>query len=117
MFIYILQCENDKYYIGKTKNYITRLDQHMNNRGSEWTKHHKPIKILKVFPCQDAFDEDKYTKMYMSRYGIDNVRGGSYTRDIISNDCKQFIEKEFIIYVNNMDILQINALCLIKRNP
>jgi hypothetical protein len=96
MFIYILQCENDKYYIGKTKNYITRLDQHMNNRGSEWSKRHKPIKVLKVLPCHDGFDEDKYTKMYMSRYGIDNVRGGSYTRDIISDECKQFIEKEFI---------------------
>ena len=96
MYIYILKCENDKYYIGKTKNYQYRFEQHKNGNGSEWTRLHKPYKILKIIPCHDCFDEDKYTKIYMLKYGIDNVRGGSYTQEIISDSCREFIEKEFI---------------------
>jgi len=96
MYIYILKCENDKYYIGKTKNYQYRFEQHKNGIGSHWTRLHKPCKILKIIPCHDCFDEDKYTKIYMLKYGIDNVRGGSYTQETISDSCREFIEKEFI---------------------
>jgi predicted GIY-YIG superfamily endonuclease len=101
MYIYIIQCENNKYYVGRTKDYNNRFTQHINNQGSVWTRIHKPIKLLKIIPCHDPFDEDKYTKMYMSKYGIDNVRGGSYTTINIDNNIKKFIEKE-IITANNL---------------
>ena len=44
VFIYVLELENKKYYIGKTTNPIYRLGKHFNNSGSEWTKKYKPIK-------------------------------------------------------------------------
>ena len=79
LFVYVLKLEKDKYYVGKTSNPIFRLDNHFKNNGSEWTKLYKPIKIIKLIPNCDNYDEDKYTKIYMDKYGIDNVRGGSYT--------------------------------------
>lgn len=45
VFIYILQLESNKYYIGKTNNPDIRLDSHFNSNGSEWTLN-KPLLIL-----------------------------------------------------------------------
>src|SRR5690606_38131479 len=42
------------------------------------TKLYPPIGINKIIPNCDSFDEDKYTLKLMAKYGIDNVRGGSF---------------------------------------
>jgi hypothetical protein len=78
VFIYILQLEQGKYYIGKTNNPQFRLETHFNSNGSEWTKIYKPLKVLEIKPNCDDYDEDKYTRIYMDKYGINNVRGGSF---------------------------------------
>jgi hypothetical protein len=78
VYIYILQLEEGKYYVGKTINPSFRLDSHFNSNGSAWTKKYKPIKMVELFPNCDDYDEDKYTRMFMDKYGIDNVRGGSF---------------------------------------
>jgi hypothetical protein len=78
VFIYILQLEQGKYYIGKTNNPQFRLETHFNSNGSEWTKIYKPLRIVEIKPNCDDYDEDKYTRIYMDKYGITNVRGGSF---------------------------------------
>ena len=78
VFIYILELVQHKYYIGKTKNPQFRLDSHFNSNGSEWTKKYKPIRVVEIIPNCDDYDEDKYTIKYMEKYGINNVRGGSF---------------------------------------
>jgi hypothetical protein len=55
-----------------------RLPDHFSNVGSEWTKLYKPIDIKEIKDNCDGFDEDKITLQYMSNFGIDNVRGGSF---------------------------------------
>lgn len=78
IYIYILELENNKWYVGKTKNPNFRIEQHFESGGSEWTKIFKPIKIHELISNCDDFDEIKYTLKYMSMYGIDNVRGGPF---------------------------------------
>ena len=73
IFIYILELENKKYYVGKTTNPDFRLEQHFNSYGSQWTKKYKPIKILELKPNCDDYDEDKYTRMYMDAYGTPRI--------------------------------------------
>ena len=80
VFIYILKLQQGKYYVGKTTNPSFRLESHFNANGSAWTKKYTPIKLLELIPDCDDYDEDKYTRIYMDRYGIDNVRGGSYVQ-------------------------------------
>lgn len=76
--IYILELENNKYYIGRSNDPNNRIYKHFSNRGSTWTKLYKPLNIMKTYNNCDIFDEDKYTIQLMSIYGIDNVRGGSF---------------------------------------
>jgi len=80
IYIYILQLEQGKYYIGKTNNPQFRIESHFNFNGSAWTTKYKPIKIIKIIPNCDDYDEDKYTRIYMDKYGIQNVRGGSFVQ-------------------------------------
>jgi hypothetical protein len=79
MKIYVLKCENNKYYVGRTKNIEKRVIQHFTLDGSKWTKKYKPIEIINQYDG-DEFDEEKYTLLTMDKYGIENVRGGSYCK-------------------------------------
>ena len=86
VYIYILQLEKGKFYVGKSIKYPSfNLDSHFKSNGPEWTKIYKPIKMIQIIPnCDDYQDKytrmfmDKYTRMFMDKYGIDNVRGGSF---------------------------------------
>jgi len=78
VFVYIMQLEQGKYYVGKTNNPYRCLESHFHSCCSVWTALYRPIQIIQVIPDCDDADEEKYTKMYMDKYGIDNVRGGSY---------------------------------------
>jgi len=78
VFIYTLELEQGKYYVGKTNNPQFRLDNHFHSNGSEWTKIYKPLRVLETIPDCDDYDEDKITRKYMDKYGINNVRGGSF---------------------------------------
>ena len=79
IFIYILELDKNKYYIGKTENPKFRISNHFNSNGSEWTKKYNPIKLIDLIQNSDDFDEDKYTLIYMKKYGINNVRGGTFS--------------------------------------
>ena len=86
VFIYVLKLENNKYYIGKTNNPDLRISNHFESVGSSWTKKYKPINLIALIPDCDDFDEDKYTLKYMDKYGINNVRGGTFCEIILSKE-------------------------------
>ena len=102
--IYILQLEESKYYVGKTSNPAFRIENHFNSNGSAWTKKYKPMSVLEIIPNCDDFDEDKYTLKYMEKYGINNVRGGTF--------CEIKLSDNNIITLNQM-INTINDRCYI----
>ena len=92
--IYILKLENNKYYVGKSADPHKRFQEHIKGNGSTWTQKYKPIKIIKTIESTSAFDEDKYVKEYMSKYGIDNVRGGSYVSTTLDENKKELLRTE-----------------------
>ena len=93
LYIYVLQLQNDKYYVGKTMNPHYRFDNHFTHNGTEWTKLNRPLKILELIPNCDDYDEEKYTYKYMDKYGIDNVRGGSYSSVILDAETIKQLKK------------------------
>lgn len=93
VYIYVLALENNKYYIGKTNNPQFRLESHFTANGSEWTKLYKPLSVLKIIPDCDNYDEDKYTRIYMDKYGIDNVRGGSFVSVVLPQNTIEHLKQ------------------------
>src|SRR3990167_2904594 len=91
--IYVLELKNGKFYVGKTKDPKFRIESHFNKNGSEWTKLYDPIGILEIVDDCDDYDEDKYTLRYMAKYGINNVRGGSFCRIKLESEDIRSIQK------------------------
>ena len=100
--IYILRLEGGRYYIGKSDNVRNRYEQHLNGNGAAWTRKYKPISLERTINNVSPFEEDKITKEYMSKYGIDKVRGGSYVEIELS---------EFHIEAIKMEIWAAKDLC------
>ncbi len=94
--IYILKLEQNKYYVGLSKYPESRIQEHFNGNGSSFTTLYKPIHIVKQIQTYDRYDEDKIVKQCMSKYGILNVRGGSYSNLELSNETVDFLEKEIM---------------------
>ena len=82
--VYVLECEDDKYYVGSTRNRKQRYRQHFEDPkgGSKWTKLHKPIKVIaeyKRIPDKYLMGmESQKTAEFMIKYGVNNVRGASF---------------------------------------
>jgi hypothetical protein len=99
--IYYLKLENSKYYVGRTYNIMKQYEEHQNGTACSWTKLHKPINYsILISENVSIFDTDRYTKEFMSVYGIDNVRGGSYSKIMLSEVEKHFIQKEIWFTMN-----------------
>ena len=111
--IYVLELENNKYYVGKTHNVEKRFNEHLNGNGSEFTKIYKPMKIYKVYKVLSEFDEDNYTKKYMKIYGIDNVRGGSYCTKDLNKHQINLLNKELIKELDSIHFIKL----FIKKIP
>lgn len=92
--IYIIKLEKSKYYIGKTRNIDKRWEEHLTGNGSGWTKKYKPMSLITTIKSTSQFDEDKYVKEYMAKYGIDNVRGGTYSNIVLDANSIAVLEKE-----------------------
>jgi len=92
--IYILRLRAGKYYIGKTKNVDKRWAEHTAGCGSGWTKKYPPLSLVKSVVSTSQFDEDRYVKEYMGKYGIENVRGGTYSNVVLDANCIALLEKE-----------------------
>lgn len=95
LWIYVLRLKKDKYYVGKSTQPQQRIQDHCDGNGSHWTQLY-PVQDFVEIVEGDHFDEDKYVKKYMAEYGIDNVRGGSYSRQYLSAEDEAALRKELL---------------------
>lgn len=94
--IYVIECEGGKRYVGKSNNAVERFEQHKSGRGSEWTKKYKPLKLIEIRQMTSEHDENNITKDLMKKYGINNVRGGSYCQVSLPDASKKALELELL---------------------
>ena len=60
--MYILQCADESFYTGSTNNLETRIIQHQNGEGANYTKTRLPVKLLYIEEFQQidhAFRREK----------------------------------------------------------
>ena len=101
-YIYTLQLVRGKYYVGTTTNLKARLKEHRAGEGSIWTSKYKPIGISKTYgvqrkeidPIDCRMEEDRQVKKLMLREGIDNVRGGTYCEEVITEGVRRVLKRE-----------------------
>lgn len=113
--IYVISVEDEKsspattkYYVGRTENLSQRLDQHKTGENaSAFTSKYKYKDIIETF-VGEKYDEDKTVLKYMEVYGVDNVRGGSYSNLELTFDQYLFIRRQ---------INHGNSMCLACGKP
>jgi predicted GIY-YIG superfamily endonuclease len=102
-YLYVLRLEENKYYIGITTDIKRRLEEHLKHpsKGSKWTRKYKPIKIIQIkrlgtmYQSEACTYEDYATYMYVKKYGIENVRGGSFCTVKLTYEREQRVFKRF----------------------
>jgi len=102
MYLYTLQLDHGYYYVGTTTNPQKRLQQHRCGQASEWTKRHKTVCLSSEYPLQKfncssteaRLHEDMHVKKVMMHYGIDKVRGGSYSSMRLSPAMRHMLQTE-----------------------
>ena len=80
-FIYKLNLQDNKKYIGKTVDVNRRMKQHFSGGGSKVTKKFKPLhgEIVDEVPGFLSDDAEQYhTETQINKHGYSNVRGGKY---------------------------------------
>jgi len=106
--IYVLELTNNKWYVGKTANVDRRVEQHKSGKGSAWTRKYKFVGTAECRTSTGKYDEDNTTESYMEKYGVEHVRGGSYSQVILSDDIIDFLHQK----IDNM-----NGKCYSCRRP
>ena len=93
--LYVLELEDDCYYVGIASDVKHRFESHMCGGGSSWTKLHKPLQrdepmlVLEMGEgVSNPFnlinvDETTVTYHLMCEKGFDKVRGAGWTQKIL----------------------------------
>tara|TARA_B100001094_G_C18048255_1_gene728625 strand:+ start:414 stop:1025 length:612 start_codon:yes stop_codon:yes gene_type:complete len=87
-YVYTLKLKQGKYYVGSSSDPTYRLVQHKRGGlgGAAWTTKYTPIKMIACRQVANLIkgggrkQEDAETKKVMQKYGIENVRGGTYSQ-------------------------------------
>jgi len=110
--VYILELENGKYYVGSTTNRKRRIQEHIKQRGSKWTRAHKPIRVLREYkriPSKYVLGmESRITAECMLEFGVNNVRGSMFcgTREFHIGDVASLTK--FIGHYNDLNYRKVS---------
>lgn len=78
-----MKYEDDNFFVGATKN-ISKISQMTVKTTGDWVKSKKIICVDSIEETPENMTYQKFKNYtvvkYMSRYGVDNVRGGSWTK-------------------------------------
>ena len=95
--IYVLKLADNKYYVGKTLNIVTDIQNPVN----DWCNKYRPVSLHHIVNSNNV---NLVTLQYMSLYGMDNVRGGVFSNEILDAADVVAIQKIICTDPVNLDI-------------
>ena len=85
-YIYVLKLAGGHYYVGKTsRDPGVRLLVHIHKRGSAWTRKFDVVGMPYHDKTDKQFEETRLTLQFMKEFGIEKVRGGIFTRVVLTD--------------------------------
>ncbi len=73
-FVYVLLCEDGSFYKGMTKDLYRRFYEHFTGVGAEWTKTHKPVKVIHYEKFDNQKDAKKREEELKTGYGSEWIK-------------------------------------------
>jgi predicted GIY-YIG superfamily endonuclease len=93
--MFIMRLENGKYFVDCSKDPEKAMQEHIEGLGPLWTRIHRPLEIIKRIPFQRAEELDVYVKSAMRTYGLECVRGGTYSNARLKDSDRHALHSEF----------------------
>lgn len=117
--IFVLLLEKNRYFIYRSYNKMN-IDFQLFIEFEicyDFPKLYKPLNIVEIIPEENSFHLDYIVKKYMIKYGIENVRGGSYSQTILSEKQTEMLQFELSSvskYENYKE--KLNSFIVINEN-
>tara|TARA_B110000967_G_C18895047_1_gene569998 strand:- start:2646 stop:3605 length:960 start_codon:yes stop_codon:yes gene_type:complete len=102
-YVYPLKLSNKKWFIYATKELDIKEVYLYSKLRYEYVDNNSPILSHDCINIRDILEVDFFVKKYMRMYGIDKVRGGSYTNEILSIEEQKLLTKEINQKYKNVD--------------
>ena len=93
-WMYILQCVDESYYVGSTKDIERRFSEHQNGEGANYTKRRLPVKLVYSEECErvsDAFYREKQVQGWRRDKKEALING---TPDLLPKLARKIFDKE-----------------------
>lgn len=78
IYVVIFLFSNDRYYVSKTFNPNITSPGIEDRNNIELYYRGSTCRVIEIIPDCKESDVDKYTKIYIEKYGVNKVRGGSF---------------------------------------
>jgi predicted GIY-YIG superfamily endonuclease len=92
-YVYTLNLEKGRKYVGMTSNINRRLDQHFNGDGAKWTQKYLPVSVNSIQKVSSVdYAKKLETKIYHNMkdyHGTEKVRGAGHTTSIEKSSPKK----------------------------
>ena len=77
--IILLELEHGKFFVTAGGDPEKVVDEYREGLGPVWTKIHRPVRIREVIQMAVPTELDQHVRRWMLHYGVENVRGGSWS--------------------------------------
>ena len=106
--LYVLELEDGFFYVGKTYFPTVRKSVHLTVGGCEWTKLHKPKRVMFEIEGDSEESENILTLQIMYKFGWQQVRGGRWSSKHLHTSP---LELKELIHDDSNSIIEYCVIC------